>query len=99
MDERLVTGKEAMTAGKEIPLEPPLAHVLAQHLHHAAIRRNMLVGFKNLACERSPGSLEAGAQAVGFRFIRAKHPEVPAVSAEFKYVTQKSPHHSGGFAH
>src|ERR1039458_607446 len=36
--ERLVRGPHAMTARKQVPFEPSLAEMLAQYLHHAAIR-------------------------------------------------------------
>ena len=36
VDEGLVAGEEAVAAGEQIALEPALAHVLAEHFHHAA---------------------------------------------------------------
>jgi hypothetical protein len=37
VDERLVTVEEAVPAGQEVALEPALALVLGEHLHHAAV--------------------------------------------------------------
>ena len=39
VDERLVAGEEAVSAGQEITLEPTLALVLAEHLHDPPIGR------------------------------------------------------------
>src|SRR5678815_5962398 len=43
VNERLVTGKEPVSAGEQVPFEPSLALVLAEHLHHATVWRNMIV--------------------------------------------------------
>ena len=32
-----------MPAGEQIAFQPALAHVLAEHLHHPAVRREMVV--------------------------------------------------------
>ena len=37
VDERLVAGEQAMAPGEQVSLKPALAHVLAEHLHDAAI--------------------------------------------------------------
>ena len=43
VDERLVAVEEAMTTGEEISLEPSLALVFGQGLHHPAIRGKVIV--------------------------------------------------------
>ena len=43
VDERLVAGEEAVSAGQQIAFEPALALVLAQHLHDPAVRREMVI--------------------------------------------------------
>ena len=43
VDERFVTGEKAVAAGQQIAFQPALALVFAQHLHHAAVRREMVV--------------------------------------------------------
>ena len=43
MDERLVAVEEAMAAGEEVSLEPPLALVLGEDLHHPAIGGQVIV--------------------------------------------------------
>src|SRR6476661_3409995 len=48
MDKGFITGEHAMAARQEIAFEPPFALMLAQHLHHAAIRRHMIVSWNDL---------------------------------------------------
>ena len=43
VDEGLVAGEEAVPAGEQIAFEPALAHMLAQHFHHAAVGREVFV--------------------------------------------------------
>ena len=43
VDEGLVAGEEAVAAGQQIAFEPALALVLAEHLHHASVGREMVV--------------------------------------------------------
>ena len=38
VDERLVAGEQPVAAGQQVALQPALAEVLAEHLHHAAVR-------------------------------------------------------------
>ena len=43
VNERLVAGEEAVSAGQEVAFEPALALMLGEHLHDAAIRREVVV--------------------------------------------------------
>ena len=43
VDERLVAVEQAVAARQQVALEPPLAEVLGQHLHHAAVGRQVIV--------------------------------------------------------
>src|SRR5687768_9638253 len=43
VNERLVTRKKSVTAGQQIPSQPALALVFAEHLHHPTIRREVVV--------------------------------------------------------
>ena len=46
VDEGLVAREQSMAPGQEIALEPALAEMFAQHLHHPAVARQMdIVGF------------------------------------------------------
>src|SRR5207248_1941586 len=86
MNKWLVTGKKAWPASEKIALKPALAKVLTQHFHHTAIRRNMFVGFQNLAGEGPAGNIKACGQAIGFRLVRAKQPEVSRLLTTFKHI-------------
>ena len=49
MDKGFVTVEKSMTACKQVTLEPTLAHVFAEDLHHPAVGGNFLVRFQSLA--------------------------------------------------
>ena len=48
VDEGLVAVEEAVPAGQQVALEPALAEVLGEHLHHAPVRAEVLVGRQRL---------------------------------------------------
>ena len=82
VDERLVAVEEAVAAGEEVPLEPALAEVLGEDLHHPAVGRKMLVERIRL---RDPGAIRGGehvSEAVGRRLVGAEEPEVVAVAGD-----------------
>ena len=55
VDERLVAGEEAVPPGQQIAFEPALAGVLAEDLHHPAVRREMIVVGQDLGHPRAVG--------------------------------------------
>jgi hypothetical protein len=65
-----------MPAGKQVAFEPSLAEMLAQYLHHAAIRAEFVIDRDNLGHRAALGGLEDGVQAIGVRFIGAEHAKV-----------------------
>ena len=54
VNERLVAGKKPVPAAQEIPFQPPLALVLTEHFHHAAVRSQMIVVWIAI---RHPGAI------------------------------------------
>ena len=86
-----------MAAREQIPLEPPLAEVFAQDFHHAAVRGSVLVGLQNFTSENAVCGLEHGAEAIGFRFIRTEHAEIPLLGVELDHVSQETAHHARRF--
>ena len=52
VNERLVAREEAVAAREQIAFQPALALMLAQHLHHAAVGREVVV-----VTETSPPSM------------------------------------------
>ena len=78
VDERLVAGEEAVPAGQQIALEPALALVLAEHLHHPAVGREVVVPREGLGDPGAVGDLEHVLPAVRVVLVGAEQPEVPA---------------------
>ena len=52
-----------MAAGQQVALQPALAEVLRQHLHHPAVGREMIVAGERLGVPGPVGDLEHGARA------------------------------------
>jgi len=91
-----VAVEEAVPPGQQVALEPPLHLVLAEHLHHAAVRRDALVGGPDLGHRRPVGGLEDGVPAVGGRLVGTEDPEVPDVAIQLHHVPQEEALHPGG---
>ena len=51
VDERLVAVEEPVPAGEQVALEPALAEVLAEHLHHPAVGREVVVSGRTSPCQ------------------------------------------------
>ena len=75
VDERLVAVEEAVAAGQEVALEPALALVLGQHLDHAPVGRESLVGRLRLGVPRPVGDLEDVTEPVRRGLVGAEQPE------------------------
>ena len=93
VNESLVAVEQAMSPGEQVALQPALAEVLAQNLHHAAIRREMIVSRQDLGEPIAIGDIEHGAEPVRCGFIRAHQPEVVRVVADD--VAEERPEHLG----
>ena len=74
-DERLIGIEDAVATGEEVALQPPLAEMLAQNLHHPALRRQEFVSRQRLGLPDPFGGLEHGAQPVGERLVGTHDPE------------------------
>ena len=79
MDECLVAVEQAVPAGQRVALEPALAEVFAQHLHHPAIGREVIIDGERLRHPGPVGHVEDGAESIGDRFIRSHQAEVPGI--------------------
>ena len=69
VDERLVARQQPVPAGEQIPLQPPLAGMLAEDFHHPAARRQMVVLRNRRRVPGSVGHLQNVVQAVGVVLI------------------------------
>src|ERR1019366_8714658 len=102
VNEGLVAGEEPVPSGEQVAFEPPLAQVLAQYFHDAAVGRDMIVVGENGGGGSSIGDLEERAEAVRGGFIRSEHAEVVGAAvflhAGLHPIAQHVPEHAGGFA-
>jgi hypothetical protein len=74
--ERLVAREQAVPAGEQIALQPALAVVLGQDLHHAAVGREMLAVAVDRPDVRAARRLEHGLELVGLELVGADDPQV-----------------------
>src|SRR5215471_4107771 len=82
VDESLVTIENAVPAGQQVSLEPSLALVLAQHLHHSTIGCNMIVALDHFARRTAIRRFEHGAPSIRRRLVWAEDPEVARAGVE-----------------
>ena len=92
VNERLVAGEEPMAPREQITFEPSLALVLAQHLHHAAVRRQMVVVGKLLGHPRPVRHFKRVLPAVRVVFVGAEQAEVLALHVQLHHVAQEPAH-------
>jgi hypothetical protein len=98
VNEGLVAREEAVAPGQQVALEPALAQVLAQDLHHAAVRRDVLVADVHLVGEDLVGDLEQRAQSVGRCLVGAEDAKVALVQVAPHHVAQELAEHARGLA-
>ena len=94
VDERLVAVEEAVPAGQQVALEPALAEVLAEHLHHAPVGREVVVARLDLRHPGSVGLLEHGAEPVRGGLVGAEDAEVRRVLVAAHDVAQVGAEHA-----
>ena len=87
VDEGFVAGEKAMSAREQISFEPSFALVLAQDLHHPAVRRNMVVAGNYFRGRTTVGHLEYRTPAVRRRFVRTENAE--GFGVQFDHVADQ----------
>ena len=85
-----------MAAGEQVALEPSLALMLAEHLHHAAVRREVVIPRLGLRDPGAVGDLEHVLPAVGVVLVGAEQAEVPRLHVQLHDVAQEPAHLAGG---
>jgi hypothetical protein len=95
VDERFVAGEKAVTAGQQIPFEPALALMLAQHFHHAAIGGDVVVAGNDFRRRAAARDLEHGAPAVRGRFVRTE--DAKGGGIELDHIADELALNAGGF--
>ena len=79
---RLPSGrKHAMPPSQRVTLEPPVAVVLRQHLHHAAVVRDLHVAGLNALHKRTIRHLEHRTQSTAVGLIGTEQPEPVRIAA------------------
>ena len=89
VDERLVAVEESVPSGEQITLQPTLALVLAEHLHHAAGGRKKFVARHGRGVPLPLGHFEERFQAIGKRLVGAEDPEVALLQVQLRHVAQE----------
>ena len=79
-----------MPAGQEIALEPALALVLAEHLHHPPVGGEVVVPRIGLGDPGAVGDLERVLPAVRVVLVRAEQPEVPRLHVQLHHIAQEA---------
>ena len=64
-DERLVAVEQPVAPGEKISLQPALASMLAQHLHHASLGREELIDLDRLGIPLPIGHFKDSFQTIG----------------------------------
>ena len=80
VDERFIAVEDAVATRQQVALEPALAKVFGQHLHHPAVRPQVVVERLQRSHERPVGDLEDGPQPVRGGLVRPKDAEGPVVA-------------------
>jgi len=75
VDERLVTGEEAVPAGQQVSLQPALAEVFGENLHDPPVGGEVLVTGSGGRHPGPVGDLEGGTEPIGGDLVRAEEPE------------------------
>ena len=88
MDERLVAVEDPVAPSEKVALEPALAQVLAQDLHHSPVRRQVVVALLPLGHPGAVGGFEDRAEPVRGGLVGAEHAEVARVA--FARITSRS---------
>ena len=82
VDERLVAAENAVPPGQQVALQPALAQVFAEHLHHPARPGEVLIEAVDPVLPDLVRDLVDVLQAVGGGLVRAEQPERLRVQAD-----------------
>ena len=85
-----------MAAGEQVALEPALAGVLGEDLHHPTLRREVLVDVADLGLPHLVRRLVHGAEPVGVGLVGADQAEVAARLVGAHDVAQPGAEHRVG---
>ncbi len=86
-----------MPPGEEVALQPALAEVFGEHLHHATVVGEVFVGGQGSGLPRLAGGVVEGVEPVGGGLVGADHAEVPAPGGRGHDALQEAAEHLGRF--
>jgi hypothetical protein len=96
VDEGLVAVEHPVAAGEQVTLEPALAEVLGEDLHHAPVHRQVIVAVQHLCLPHAVGDLEHVAEAVGGGLVGPHQAKALGVARDD--VAQEASEHACGLA-
>src|SRR5450756_2393489 len=82
-----------MPSGEQVALEPALALMLTENLHHAPGGCEKFVIRRGRGVPLTFGYFKEGFQTVGERLVRAKDPEIPMLAVQLHHIAQETPEH------
>ena len=92
-DERLVAVEQPVPPGEQVSLQPTLALVLAEHLHHAPLGREEYIILYRLGFPLPIGDFKDGFQTIGDRLVGTEKAEIPRLLVQLDHVTQERSQH------
>jgi len=95
VDERLVAIEQTMAARQQVSLQPALALVLTEHLHHSPLPGQVFITGQHFALPLALRHFEQGLQAVGDRLVGSEMPEVRLLRIASQHLAQKAGEHTG----
>jgi hypothetical protein len=99
VDEGFVAGEQAMPAGEQVALQPALAGVLGEHLHHPAVPGQVHVGRLDRVLPVLAGDLVDRAEPVGLGLVGSEDPEVAVRGVVAHHIPQEGAQHPGRLGH
>ena len=95
VNEGFVAVEHSVPAGQQVALQPALAEMLAQHLHHPPVRGEVVVGRNHICQPVAVGDIEHRAQPVRGGLIWAHQPEVVRIVGD--HVAEEAAQYLGRF--
>ena len=98
MDKGFIAVEETVTSGKEITFEPALAHVLAQHFHHATVRGEVDIHWFNGRHPLFSSGLINCLETIRSGLVRPYQTEVSFLGILPDDIAEKSAQHTSGLS-
>jgi len=93
VDERLVAVEEPVPPRQQVPLEPALALVLAEHFHHLSGWGEELVARQGRSIPLAFRDFTDRLEAVGERLVRTKYAKISTLTIQLRHIAQETPEH------